>query len=385
MVFRSLFCAALVLAVAGLVEGQTNSGPPPNLPTGPQPTINITRPGSIADGGTLGFWSRMTDQGRAGGALLGKVRVEGVPLLWEPILISIICEGKAVNAARTDAKGNFAFLSVPGALTMQHDVSREMSTHYEGCKVEASLSGFRSDSIVITERNLRDDPELGTIWLHLANGRAGGTALSATSGTAPKEAQKLFEKAHNAMLEQHPEKAQSALEEAVRIYPEYAEAWYQLGKLLANSNPQNAREAFSKAVAADSQFVPPYEELAQLAAQQEKWKDVAANTSRALQLDPSGTPRTWFFDALANYQLSKLGRAKMSALNSLAMDPSHYIPNTEQLLAVILVREGHYDEALQHLRNCLTYIKTGPNVEFLNRQIALLERRTSAQSKAQPK
>lgn len=322
----------------------------------------------------------MTNQERTGGALLGKVRVEGVTLFWEPIFVSINCHGKVVNTARTDPKGNFAFTSVPGAVSTQSDAGREMRTYYEGCKVEASLSGFRSDALTITERNLRDDPELGTIWLHLVSGRASGTALSATSAGATKKAEKLFEKAHAAMLEPNPKRAQGELEEAVRIYPEFADAWYQLGKLLMASNPQSAQEAISKAVAADPQFVPPYEELAQLAAQQEKWKEVVANTSRCLQLEPSGTARVWYFDALGNYQLSKLEAAKASALKSLEMDPRHYLPNTEQLLAVILAREGDYNGALNHLRNCLTYIKTGTNVEFLNQQIAQLER-AAARSK----
>jgi tetratricopeptide (TPR) repeat protein len=314
--------------------------------------------------------------------LLGKVRVEGEPLLWEPVLVSIICKDKVVNTARTDPKGDFAFISVPGGVTAPADVGREMRTHYEGCKVQASLTGFGSDALTITERNLRDEPELGTIWLRL-NGRTTGTALSTTGASVPKRAAKLFEEAHAAMLEQKPERAQSNLEKAVHLYPEFAEAWYQLGRLNMRSSPQSAQECFSKAVAADPLFVRPYEELAQLAVQQEKWAEVVANTNRALQLDPPGTPRIWSYDALANYQLSKLDSAKASAQKSLAMDPRHQIPNTEQLLAVILARQGDYDGALQHLRNCLTYVTTGHNVEFLKQQIAQLERRLG-QAKAQP-
>jgi tetratricopeptide (TPR) repeat protein len=322
----------------------------------------------------------MTNQGRAGGALLGKVRVEGQPLLWEPILVSIICQEKAVNTTRTDPKGNFAFTTVRGVINAQADVQREMKIYYEGCKVEASLTGFHSDALTITERNLREEPELGTIWLH-SNGLAIGAALSTMSGAVPKKAEKLFEAAHAAMLEQNPERAQSDLEKAVRVYPEFAEAWFQLGKLQMTSGAQSARESFSKALAADPQFILPYEGLAQLAVLEEKWPEVLANTSHALQLEPSGTPRIWYFDALANYQAAKLDAARAGAVKSLAMDPGHQIPNTEQLLAVILARQGDYEGALQHLRNCLAYVTTGPNVEFLKQQIGQLER-TVQQSKA---
>jgi len=378
--FRFFFCLLLALSISSLGESQTRPGPPPNLPTGPQPPGTISRPDSIADSGLYGFWSEMTNQGRAGGALLGKVRVEGQPLLWEPILVFIICQEKAVNTTRTDPKGNFAFTTVRGVINAQADVQREMKIYYEGCKVEASLTGFHSDALTITERNLREEPELGTIWLH-SNGRAIGAALSIMSGAVPKKAEKLFEAAHAAMLEQNPERAQSDLEKAVRVHPEFAEAWFQLGKLQMTSGAQSARESFSKALAADPQFILPYEGLAQLAVLEEKWPEVLANTSHALQLEPSGTPRIWYFDALANYQAAKLDAARAGPVKSLAMDPGHQIPNTEQLLAVILARQGDYEGALQHLRNCLAYVTTGPNVEFLKQQIGQLER-TVQQSKA---
>jgi len=382
VVFYFLSCVLLTLSISSLAKSQTRPSPPPNLPTGPQPPDTITRPDSIADSGPYGFWSQMTNQGRAGGALLGKVLVEGQPLLWEPVLVSIICQEKVVNTARTDPRGNFAFTTVRGVVTAQADTEREMKMFYEGCKVEASLTGFHSDALTITERNLREDPELGNIGLHLNRG-AIGTALSTTSESAPKKAEKLFEEAHAAMLEQNPGRAQSDLEKAVLVYPEFAEAWFQLGKLQMSSSAQSAQESFSKALAADPRFVLPYEELAQLSVLEEKWSEVLANTSRALQLEPSGTARIWYFDALANYQAAKLDAAKASALKSLAMDPQHQIPNTEQLLAVILARQGDYEGALRHLRNCLGYVTTGPNVAFLKQQIGQLER-TAEQSKSRP-
>jgi hypothetical protein len=56
------------------------------------------------------------------------------------------------------------------------------------------------------------------------------------------------------------------------------------------------------------------------------------------------------------------------------MDPQHTAPNTEQLLAVILASKGAYAEALDHLRNCLTYTPAGPNSDLMKQQIAQLEK-----------
>jgi hypothetical protein len=55
------------------------------------------------------------------------------------------------------------------------------------------------------------------------------------------------------------------------------------------------------------------------------------------------------------------------------MDPSHTIPNTEQLLAVILTARADYAEALAHLRNCLTYVPSGESADLVKQQIAFLE------------
>jgi cytochrome c-type biogenesis protein CcmH/NrfG len=66
--------------------------------------------------------------------------------------------------------------------------------------------------------------------------------------------------------------------------------------------------------------------------------------------------------------------AEASARKSLAMDPQHLAPNTEQLLAVILAGKGQYAEALKHLQNSLTYLKPGPNADLVKQQIAQLEK-----------
>ena len=310
VVFCFLSCVLLAMSTASLAESQTRPSAPPNLPAGPRPPDTITRPDSIADSGPYGFWSQMTNQGRAGGALLGKVLVEGQPVLWEPVFVSIVCHDKVVNTARTDPKVNFAFTTVRGVVTAQADAERQMKMYYEGCKVEASLTGFHSDALIITERNLREEPELGTIWLH-SNGRAIGTVLSTTSGALPKKAEKLFEEAHAAMLEQNRGRAQSDLEKAIREYPQFAEAWFQLGKLQMSASAQSARESFSKAAAADPRFILPYEELAQLAVQEEKWAEVLANTGRA-----SATGPVWHTASLVLRRASQLSGRKLRCSKS---------------------------------------------------------------------
>ncbi len=319
----------------------------------------------------------MSDQGRAGGFLLGKLQVEGEPLLWEPIPVSVLCNGKPVLTTQTDAKGNFAIhpTTVPGMPILPAQAKREMETHFEGCTVQASLAGFGSSSITLTQHNLRDDPTLGTITVFRSTDRGKGTAVSRTVSSAPPDAAKLFEKARSELLDQKADKAQQDLEKSVQIYPEFAEAWYQLAKLQQGSGPQAARNSYSKAADADPLFTLPYVQLATLAAQDGKWPEVLKNTNHVLELDPAGTVKIWYYNALANFQLGKDGSAETAAGKALALDPSHTIPNIEQLMAVLQAKKGNFSGSLQHLRSCLTYLPQGPDADFIKQQIATLERR----------
>ena len=351
-------------------------GTPPTVPQGPQgPSGSPTRPESIQDSGLYGYWTHMTDSGRAGAALLGTVVVEGEMLPWEPILVTVSRDDKTLYTTQTDPKGRFliAPAKIPGELSQQPDQQREMQVHYEGCVVQAFLTGFHSSKTIISVKHLRDDPEIGTITLS-RDSQARATAMSTTSESAPPDAAKLWSKAGEDMMAQKPDKARQNLEKAVKAYPQFADAWYQLGRLQMLSNPQGARACFEKALVADPKFSPPLEQLAMLSAQQEDWQATLNATNRYFQLDPEGTPRVWYFNSLADYQLGRINAAEISATKLMALDPLHNIRNGEQLLAAILARKADYKGALAHLRNCLTYIPAGPDANLLKAQIAQLER-----------
>jgi len=348
----------------------------PAHPTGPTPPSTVIRPDSIQDSGLYYYWANMSAQGRAGGVLLGKLAMEGEPLPWEPMLVNVDCKGSVVNSTQADLKGQFVitFVDQHGVERNPADAQRQMETKYEGCTVRASLAGFHSSAITITVHNLRDEPNLGTITLS-PEARGGGTEFSITSKDTPSNALKAFDKARADWLAQNPDGAQRNLKKAVQAYPGFAEAWLQLGKIQKASDPKSAQESFSKALAADPKFVLPYEQLAGLAVQAGKWQETIDNTSQALLLDPAGTSTLWYYDALAKFQLGKTDEANVSASKSLAIDPRHSVPNTEQLLAVILSRKADYSGALQHLKNCLSYVPAGPQADLVRQQIAQLEPR----------
>jgi tetratricopeptide (TPR) repeat protein len=314
----------------------------------------------------------------AAGDLKGKVAVEGGLLPWDPIPVTVTCNGKAAYTTVTDAKGRFGILpsQIPGEVSQQGDRERQITVHFEGCAVEAALTGFSSSVLTITAGNLRDTPEIGTITL-TREFTARGTAVSATSQSVPAEASKHWGKAGEEILDHRPDRARRQLEEAVRIYPGFAEAWYQLGTLQLLSNPREAQTCLRKSAAADPAFVSPHEQLAGLAVQQEDWPSALASVDHHLQLDPKGTIRIWYYSALSNLHLGNIVAAENSANKLLAMDPLHNIRNGEQLLAVILARKTDYANALAHLRSCLSYVPDGPDAEMIRGQIAQLEKQVT--------
>lgn len=366
------FCLLLLLTAM-----QVRQAAAQRTVTGPT-AAPIYRPDSIQYSGLYDYWTMMSAQGRAGGVLLGKLAMEGEPLPWQPLLVAVDCKGSVVNLTQTDLQGKYVitFVETHGPQGIPADAGRQMEVKYEGCVVRASVAGFRSSSITLTIRNLRDDPNLPTITLS-PEGRSGGTEISTTTHAAPASAMKAFEKAREDWLNQNPGGAEKNLKKAVQLYPAFAQAWLQLGELQETSDPQAAKDSFTKAMAADPQFVLPYEQLAGLAAQAQNWPGTLDNTSRALELDPDGTPQVWYYDALAKFQMGKSDAAAVSAAKALAVDPRHSVQQSEYLLAVVLIRKADYAAALQHMKNYLSYMPAGTHVDMVKQEIAQLERKVA--------
>ncbi len=306
----------------------------------------------------------------------GKVAMAGGVLPWDPIPVAVTCNGVTRYNTVTDPKGGFnieASERNSEVVTNPHDTKRIVPSALVGCQVNAVVEGFTSTPLTIANRSLEDDPSIGTITLR-PDERATGSIQSATTASAPPDALKELQKARSDELDKHNDSARKHLQKAVSIDAQLAEGWYHLGKLEETDKPQDALAAYRKAAAADPVYIPPFERIAALSANDKKWQDVVNASNQALKLNPAGTPQIWYFSAVGNFNIGQRDVAEKSAETSLAMDPSHVAPNTEQLLAVILAARGDYQQALEHLRHCLTYTPSGPNADLMKQQVAQLEK-----------
>jgi Tetratricopeptide repeat len=344
-------------------------------------TSQITRPDSLQDMGYGGFMANAAGNVVAGGGLSGKVVLEGSPLLWDPVQVVLSCQpGKADLTADTDAAGSYIIdhVNVGKAFSTEADaLSTQMIQHYEGCSLSAPLAGYHSTSVTITQKNLRDNPYMQNIVL-TPDEHAPGTAFSTVGESDSPEALKAFDKAHDDWMHRNYDGAQQDLNQAVQLSPQFAEAWFMLGRLQLRSNAAAAEDSFKKAHAADPKYLPPCVLLAGLAMAKKNWAEASQWATTALELDPAGSARLWYYDAQADYHLGRNEAARTSAQNAMAMDPEHEVPNAEELLALTLAAKGDYADAAAHLKNSLNYITSGPSAELIKRQLAFVEQQTAA-------
>jgi tetratricopeptide (TPR) repeat protein len=247
---------------------------------------------------------------------------------------------------------------------------------YAGCELQAALAGYRSDSLSLANHRALEDPNVGTIVLH-RRANVEGLTISATSAFAPKDAKKAFDKA--LMHEQKSKwpEAERELQTAVDLYPKYAAAWFHLGlSKQQQNNVIGARLSYAKALEADPRYVSPYQQLALLAAREQKWPEVIEQTDRLLKLNPIDFPGAWMYNALAEFQLQRFDVAEKSAREGLSKDPAHQYPKLDQILGVILVQEHQYPEAAQHMRAYLRLAPGAVDAALVKNQLAEVEKRS---------
>jgi tetratricopeptide (TPR) repeat protein len=146
------------------------------------------------------------------------------------------------------------------------------------------------------------------------SGTAEERAVSVTSLNAPKNARKSFENAWKEFFGGRPNygKVIGDLEEAVKIHPDYAEAWTLLGKTrLVLDQEVRAREAFERALAADPKNIGAYLPLALIQLKHGRDAEAARLADQVLQVDPHFA-EAHLYRAVAYYNLGKADVAKRS-------------------------------------------------------------------------
>lgn len=341
--------------------------------------------------------------------LSGKVMFDDGSQTNSDIRIERVCGGSTRLEAHTDSKGHFSFQvgQEPMALADASDSnmpdpygnSSSQNTSQRGfgnpnsnastaqnplwnCELRAAYPGFRSDVIDLSSRRSLDDPNLGTLVLHRL-GNVQGTTISVTSELAPKPAQKAYQKGLQADQKGKLDEAEKDFEQATTVYPKYAIAWYALGQLQQQQGKTDlARKSYIAAGAADDRYLSPYDRLAQICLHAGEWNDAVGYSKHVIDLNPVEFPSSFWYNAIANYQLHKPTEAEKSVAQLLKLDTQHHYAEAEEMMAELLLDQGKNQEAAAHLRAYLALVPNAKNADSLKATLLKIDQ-ASMQSKPQ--
>ncbi len=188
---------------------------------------------------------------------------------------------------------------------------------------------------------------------------AGSSAtVSATELKIPEKAQKEFDKGMDAFAAGDNRKAEESFNKAIEEYPNYANAYSNLGVLYIKLGQQaKAKEAFNKAVTVDSKFVPGYVNLARLSFAAHSYPETENTLNKALAISPDN------LDALAmlatTEYMSKQNDKALANVRHIHSLPGHEPFSGVHLLAAqILMEENERDQAIDQY---IAFLQESPN------------------------
>lgn len=330
----------------------------------------------------------------------GNVILEDGAVPPEPVRMERVCDGHSTFEAWTDEKGHFAFKVSPNSSDVSNsDASAQgqgptemnkalnasssmytmpITSELRNCELRAVLSGYRSESVSMSLKSTLDDARLGTLILHPLS-RASSLTVSATTLQAPSAARKSYQKGLEAMRLEKWDVAASEFGKAVKLYPKFAIAWYQLGLARQNRNDApGALDAWQHAQAADPHYVKPYENLALAADHRGDWTESERYSHLWIQLDPEDFPGAYLLNAVANARLNKPEEAERAAREGVRLDKDQKIARLNYVLGLILMDKKEYAESAACFRKYLELAPNAGDAAIVRQQLPKLEEMAAA-------
>jgi predicted Zn-dependent protease len=173
--------------------------------------------------------------------------------------------------------------------------------------------------------------------------------------------------------------AQKHLNKAVKIAPQFAAAWVLLGQIQQDQKkPAQAEEFCAQGRAADPNYLPSYLCLADAAAHQEKWSQVADLTSQAAALHPVRAPGAFYYNCLANFYLSQWTDAEKSGLRAIDDAGTGQLPQLHWLLAKVYEQKGERVAEAAQIREFLKLAPHDPDAETARQVLTQIEGQTNS-------
>jgi hypothetical protein len=390
---RFFMAGLLALAMACPIWAQKGGAPaPPSSSSGSSSSGNS---GACPDGSIPNPGQSCVNQMPTPLYVSGRVLMDSGQPVPEPVTIEMVCSTRSIEAVHTDLKGYFEFTLGGGASTGTDlsasddgdDVSLSggsaklpsgfggVTGNLIGCELQASVSGYRPLSHIISDITDLSRVDVGTLELTRIAGVA-GTSISVTSMLVPNNARKEFEQGDKDARDNKMKSATQHLEKAVAEYDNYAAAWNDLGKIYSmDKDTEKARQAFQKAIATDAKYVPPYMNLATLQLQNKEYQDATDTAGKALDLDSSLVVAD-FIQAVGYFNLHQLDAAEKSGLAA-EKEPHRDTPQLHALLSDLYLQQHNLAKAAPQMRAYLKEWPKGPFADEMKQNLAKIEAATA--------
>jgi tetratricopeptide (TPR) repeat protein len=251
--------------------------------------------------------------------------------------------------AFTNEQGEFEFVGLARAMYIV-EVAVE---GYQPVRERVDLYlGARRDITIILE------PKIGV------TSNSSGTALSLRELRIPDKALKSFEKGIRELYENsRPDRSVDYLRKAIDIYPDYDEAYVQLGlAYLRQGQYAEAQGVIETATVVNPTNARAYMALGTLYNQQGRAQDAFRSLQRALELDP----HAWQVHYELGKSLLQLGRAEDAYRHARrALQLNGQGPALHLLVYNLCIRRGDYQAALVEMDEFVKLYPAHPAVPKL--------------------
>jgi tetratricopeptide (TPR) repeat protein len=209
--------------------------------------------------------------------------------------------------------------------------------------------------------------------------KATGATVAVQDMNIPKPAAKDFNKASDLITREQWKKAIDMLNRALAIYPQYVEAYNNLGVVYARMGDRTSeRAALQKALSINDHFAPAWVNLGRMAIVDRDFPTAETLLDKATALDPSNSQTLLI---LANVELMNLhydqAIANCKKVHSLGQD-SHSLVHF--IAARAYEHESRISDAIAELKTFLKEEPSGVRADAARKELATLQQ--SSQSAA---
>ncbi|HUS18912.1 MAG TPA: tetratricopeptide repeat protein [Terriglobales bacterium] len=219
-----------------------------------------------------------------------------------------------------------------------------------------------------------------SLVLHHKNSQANRHSVSATVSASrlkvPRRANREFEKGNRDLAEGKLSQAQKHFERSIELYPQFDQAYNNLGVVLMRMDrPQDGKAAFEKAAQINDHFARAHLNLAKIALDAKDFTEAYRLAQAALTAEPLN-PGALFVGAEAAY-FSGNTHEVIALTNKLHSLPHPAFSLAHFLSAKALESQDRHSQAITEYEHFLAEDPNDPNASLARRRISELNIRTS--------